>query len=40
MNFKEKNMSKTFSKLSSVVLGTTLAATVDCASGGELQKIM
>jgi nitrous-oxide reductase len=40
MNFKEKNMSKTFSKLSSVVLGTTLAATVASASGGELQKIM
>jgi nitrous-oxide reductase len=40
MNFKEKNMSKTFSKLSSVILGTTLAATVASASGGELQKIM
>jgi len=33
-------MSKTFSKLTSVVLGTTLAATVASASGGELQKIM
>ncbi len=33
-------MSKTFSKLTSLVLGTTLAATVASAAGGELQKIM
>jgi len=33
-------MSKTFSKLTSVILGTTLAATVASAAGGELQKIM
>nr|WP_321265951.1 Sec-dependent nitrous-oxide reductase [uncultured Sulfurimonas sp.] len=33
-------MSKTFNKLTSLVLGTTLAATVASAAGGELQKIM
>jgi len=33
-------MNKTFSKLSSVLLGTTLAATVAVASGGELAKVM
>ena len=33
-------MSKTFSKLTSLILGTTLAATVASAAGGELQKIM
>ena len=33
-------MSKTLSKLSSVLLSTTLAATVASASGGELAKVM
>ena len=33
-------MSKTFSKLSTLVLGTTLAATVATAGSGELDKIM
>ena len=33
-------MYKSFNKLSSVILGTTLAATLASASGGELQKIM
>ena len=33
-------MSKTFSKLTSLVLGSTLAATVASAAGGELQKVM
>ncbi len=33
-------MSKTFNKLSSLVLGTTLAATVASAGGGELEKVM
>ncbi|MCK5110520.1 MAG: Sec-dependent nitrous-oxide reductase [Arcobacteraceae bacterium] len=33
-------MSKTFSKLSTLVLGTTLAATVASAGTGELEKIM
>jgi len=33
-------MSKTFNKLTSLFLGTTLAATVASAAGGELQKIM
>jgi len=33
-------MSKTFSKLTSLILGTTLAATVASAAGGELQKVM
>jgi len=34
-------MSKTFNKLTSLILGTTLAATVaTAASGGELQKVM
>jgi len=33
-------MSKTFNKLTSLILGTTLAATVASASGGELQKVM
>jgi len=33
-------MGNNFNKLSSLVLGTTLAATIASASGGELQKIM
>ena len=33
-------MYKSFNKLSSVILGTTLAATIASASGGELQKVM
>ena len=33
-------MSKTFSKLTSLVLGTTLAATLASAADGELQKVM
>ena len=33
-------MSKTFNKLTSLILGTTLAATVASAAGGELQKVM
>jgi len=33
-------MAKTFNKLSSLILGTTLAATVATAGGGELQKVM
>ena len=33
-------MGKTFGKLSTLVLGTTLAATVATAGGGELEKIM
>jgi len=33
-------MSKTFSKLTSLILGTTLTATVASAAGGELQKVM
>ena len=33
-------MSKTFNKLSTLVLGTTLAATVATAGTGELQKVM
>jgi len=33
-------MSTTFSKLTSLILGTTLTATVASAAGGELQKIM
>ena len=33
-------MATYFSKLTSVILGTTLAATVASASGGELQKVM
>jgi len=33
-------MSKTFNKLTSLVLGTTLAATIASASGGELEKVM
>ncbi|MCW8838555.1 MAG: cytochrome C, partial [Thiovulaceae bacterium] len=33
-------MTKHFSKLSSLILGTTLAATVASAAGGELQKVM
>lgn len=33
-------MSKTFNKLSTLVLGTTLAATVATAAGGELQEVM
>ncbi len=33
-------MAKAFNKLTSLVLGTTLAATVASAAGGELQKVM
>jgi nitrous-oxide reductase len=33
-------MYKSFNKLSSVILGTTLATTMALASGGELQKVM
>jgi len=33
-------MSKTLNKLTSLILGTTLAATVASAAGGELQKVM
>jgi len=33
-------MSKTFNKLTSLILGTTLAATVASATGGELEKVM
>ncbi|QFR49852.1 Sec-dependent nitrous-oxide reductase [Sulfurimonas lithotrophica] len=33
-------MTKHFGKLSSLILGTTLAATVASAAGGELQKVM
>jgi len=33
-------MAKTFNKLSSLILGTTLAATVATAGSGELQKVM
>ena len=36
---KGEKMSKTFNKLSSLVLGTTLAATV-ASAGGELEKVM
>ena len=33
-------MTKHFTKLTSLILGTTLAATVASAAGGELQKVM
>lgn len=33
-------MSNNFNKLSSLILGTTLAATMASASGGELEKVM
>ncbi|MEA1891126.1 MAG: cytochrome C, partial [Campylobacterota bacterium] len=33
-------MSKTLNKLSTLILGTTLAATVASGAGGELQKVM
>ena len=37
---RRSKISKTFSKLSSLILGSTLVATMSFAGGGELEKIM
>jgi len=40
MKYKGERMSKFLSKLSTLVLGTTIAATVATAGTGELDKVM